>query len=98
MSVTVMTQQASRTKARRGPHGPKRQAPHAARRTAISCADVVADRPAAGWLRRVKTGVVAALMLLGGATAAAEFASWAEPNPELEYVAGHPAWAHVTQP
>lgn len=45
------------------------------------------------WL---KVSAVALVALVGMAVSAAEFASWTEVDPALDYVAGDPAWAHVT--
>lgn len=63
---------------------------------AASCS---VSRPAAkaSPLLALKVAAVGALAVLGTVV------SWqnltpVEPDPALEYVAGHPAWAHVSQP
>ena len=38
------------------------------------------------------------MMVVGVGVSAGEFASMATPDPAREYVAGHPAWAHVDNP
>lgn len=49
------------------------------------------------WLR-VKVAVVGLLAIAGVGASAASFIDMAQPDPTREYVAGDPAWAHVTQP
>lgn len=49
-----------------------------------------------GVVLRLKVSVVALVALVGIAVSAAEFSSWTEVDPALDYVAGDPAWAHVT--
>ena len=49
-----------------------------------------------GLLLRVKVGAIALVALLGVGVSAAEVSSWAHPDPAVDFVAGHPAWAHVT--
>lgn len=62
----------------------------------------VAARPAvrAPWLRW-KVAAVGALVVFGTAVAVPQYVAMLDtshPDPALGYVAGDPAWAHVTQP
>lgn len=50
----------------------------------------------AGVVLRVKVATIALVALVGLGASAAEISSWANPDPAVEYVAGDPAWAHVT--
>lgn len=45
---------------------------------------------------RIKVATIGLLALVGVGASAAEFASWSHPDPAVDYVAGDPAWAHVT--
>lgn len=45
---------------------------------------------------KLKVAAVAVVALVGVGVSTAEFASWAEPDPAVDYVAGDPAWAHVS--
>lgn len=64
-----------------------------------SVASCSVSRPAAPspWLA-VKVAVVGALVVAGSVVSAAQFVSNAQPDPATQYVAGDPAWAHVTAP
>lgn len=64
--------------------------------SATSC---VVDRPepkASPWLM-LKVAAVGLIAVIGGAVSVQGLVL-AEPDPALEYVAGDPAWAHVTLP
>ena len=50
----------------------------------------------ASLLLKLKVGVVAAVALVGVGVSTAEFATWTHADPAVEFVAGDPAWAHVT--
>lgn len=50
----------------------------------------------AGLFLKVKVATVVVLALVGAGVSVAEFASWSEVDPAVEFVAGDPAWAHVT--
>lgn len=64
---------------------------------AASCR-VSRPEPRSPWLA-VKVTVVAALAVLGGAVSVGELVGGVvSPDPVFGYVAGDPAWAHVTQP
>lgn len=76
-------------------HPPRPASPGRIQR-ASSCA---VERPAgraSGWLA-VKVAAVAVLATVGAVVSGQSLVA-AEPNPAAEYVAGHPAWAHVTAP
>ncbi len=45
---------------------------------------------------KFKVAVVAVVALVGLGMSAAEFSSWTQPDPAVDYVAGDPAWAHVS--
>lgn len=62
-----------------------------------SCA-VGAPEPRSPWLA-LKVAAVSVLAVVGGAVSVAQFVGGATaPDPAVQYVAGDPAWAHVTQP
>lgn len=64
------------------------------RRRAMAC-DVAAERPRVSeWWLRLKVGAVALLSVSAATMAAVHLALPEEPMPR--YVAGDPAWAHVT--
>ncbi len=67
---------------------------HAAAAVACRVSSPVARRE--GLLLRVKVGAIALVALVGVGVSAAEVSSWANPDPAVDFVAGHPAWAHVT--
>ncbi|RMB58915.1 hypothetical protein [Tessaracoccus antarcticus] len=52
----------------------------------------------AGLILKLKVAVVAAVALVGVGVSTAEFATWTQADPSVEFVAGDPAWAHVTGP
>ncbi len=101
MSVTIDAQRIGRSAARRGPLArPQRlTALRATRRTAVGCADVVPQAsPRVSWLQRVKTAAVAAIMLLGAAVSATQFATWSQAEADFEYGAIEPGLGLVAQP
>ena len=62
-----------------------------------SCVAAPAPRPASRvlGLKLAAVGIVAAF---GVAVCVPQFAAMTQPDPAKEYVAGHPAWAHVDHP
>lgn len=78
---------------------------HPARRPAAgrvgrvsSCAPVAPQRAHSPWLA-VKLAAVSLLTVVGGAVSVSQLTAGAmTPSPAVEFVAGDPAWAHVTQP
>ena len=44
----------------------------------------------------VSGSAVAVVALVGVGMSASEFSSWTQPDPAVDYVAGDPAWAHVS--
>lgn len=62
---------------------------------AAACRVVSPAARRAGLFMKIKVTMVAAVALMGMGASVAEFASWAQPDPSVEYVAGDPAWAHV---
>ena len=64
--------------------------------TAASCRVVSPTARRAGMLMKLKVSVVAVVALVGVGVSTAEFASWSQVDPAVEFVAGDPAWAHVT--
>ena len=46
----------------------------------------------------MKVAVVGLLAAVGVAVTAAQFVGMSQPDPAVQYVAGDPAWAHVSQP
>lgn len=53
--------------------------------------------PSTLWLK-IKVAAVGVLAIAGVAASASSFIAMAQPDPATGYVAGDPAWAHVTQP
>ena len=49
-----------------------------------------------GLVLKVKVVAIAVLAIVGAGVSTAEFASWSQTDPSVDYVAGDPAWAHVT--
>ena len=49
-------------------------------------------------LLAVKVAAVGLLAAVGVAVTAAQFVGTSQPDPAVQYVAGDPAWAHVSQP
>ena len=84
------------------PHGLRPQTPSVEgnaprRRTPVAACRVTS--PAVireNFVLKVKLVAVAALALVGTGVSVAEFASWSEVDPAVEFVAGDPAWSHVT--
>jgi hypothetical protein len=62
-----------------------------------SCIAAPTPRPVSRLLgvKRAAVGIVAAF---GVAVCVPQFAAMTQPDPAREYVAGHPAWAHVDHP
>ena len=75
---------------------PRRPEPVVRRAQVASC--VVQRSPRVSPWVAIKLAVVAALAVTGGVVSVAQLAADATPDPSLSYVAGDPAWAHVTQP
>lgn len=50
----------------------------------------------AGIILRVKVATIGLVALVGLGASVAEVSSWSHPDPSVDYVAGDPAWAHVT--
>lgn len=63
--------------------------------TAAACRVMSPAARRAGLFMKVKVSMIAAVALMGMGASVAEFASWTQPDPSVEYVAGDPAWAHV---
>ncbi len=62
----------------------------------VACDGVlVARRAGMGLWLTVRVCVAVALMIVGFGVSVAEMASWAHPDPAVEYVKGDPAWVHV---
>lgn len=55
----------------------------------------VQGRPRRELVLKLKVVLVSVLALAGMGASVAEFATWATPDPAVEYVQGDPAWAHV---
>ncbi len=49
-----------------------------------------------GLVLKFKVAAVAVVALVGLGVSAAELSSWTQPDPAVDYVAGDPAWAHVS--
>ena len=64
-------------------------------RTVSACAVARPERRST-WLT-VKVALVSALAVIGGTVSAVQLVGTG-PDPAVEYVPGHPAWAHVTHP
>ncbi len=64
---------------------------------ASSCVVAPAPRPVP-WALRLKVAAVAVVAMFGVAVCVPQFAAMTHPDPAKEYVAGHPAWAHVDHP
>ncbi|GAA4903136.1 hypothetical protein GCM10025789_22430 [Tessaracoccus lubricantis] len=86
--------------ARPEPHLPRLHPARTAlpgRTAAPASCRVVSPEPRSPWLV-AKVAVVSLLALVGGAVSAVELVdAVAAPDPATAYVAGDPAWAHVTQ-
>ncbi|MDO5735917.1 MAG: hypothetical protein Q4P15_05535 [Propionibacteriaceae bacterium] len=80
-----------------GPHASPSPRP-AVRRSAspVACRVTSPAAQPVGLVLRFKVVAVALVALVGVGVCTAEFASWSQVDPAVEYVAGHPAWAHVT--
>ncbi|MFT3887036.1 MAG: hypothetical protein QM713_02575 [Arachnia sp.] len=65
--------------------------------TVASCVVNPAPRPAALGLR-LKVAAVGIVAAFGVAVCVPQFVAMSHPDPAKEYVAGHPAWAHVDHP
>ena len=85
---------------------PRLNAPvaHPQRRVAVgrvgqvsSCVAAPAPRPVPRVLR-LKVAAVGIVAAFGVAVCIPQFAAMAQPDPAKDYVAGHPAWAHVDHP
>lgn len=104
--TTVRTDAGVRTPARTSPVArPARSGPglpagpvRAVGRTAgVSSCHVIS--PASRWgvlVLKLKVTAVAVVALVGVGVSAAELSTWTQPDPAVDYVAGDPAWAHVT--
>ena len=62
---------------------------------AAACRVVSPAARRAGLFMKIKVTMVVAVALMGMGASVAEFATWTQPDPSVEYVAGDPAWAHV---
>jgi len=49
-----------------------------------------------GLVLKLKVAAVAFVALVGVGVSGAEFSSWLQPDPAVDFVAGDPAWAHVS--
>ena len=63
----------------------------------VSSCSVAAPAPKVSPLLALKVAGVGVLALIGAVVSVQNLA-FAEPDPAQQYVAGDPAWAHVTQP
>ena len=63
---------------------------------ASACRVVSPEVRRAGVVLRVKVATIALVALVGLGASAAEVSSWSNPDPAVDYVAGDPAWAHVS--
>lgn len=61
-----------------------------------SCVQISSAAPSP-WVRW-KVAAVGALVLFGTVVSIPHFAAMGQPDPSVDYVAGDPAWAHVTAP
>ena len=103
---TVCTSVGSRTTARTSPSArpvlglplTSPAAPRVVGRTgaATSCRVVSPAGRRSAFVLKVKVAVVAVVALVGVGVSAAEFSSWTQPDPTVDYIAGDPAWAHVS--
>lgn len=111
-SSHVVGRSTVRTRGARRPHGssplarPVLGGPGAApsrRRTegrldvsAASCRVASPGARRAGLVLKLKVIAVGLVALVGVGASAAEFVSWSQPDPAVDFVAGDPAWAHVS--
>lgn len=73
-----------------------RRTPRPAARASVASCKVSRPRfDFSGLWLRVKVAAVAVLAVAGTVVSVAEFTSWSQADPAVEYVEGHPAWAHV---
>ena len=75
---------------------PKRRG-FAGRPVAVASCNVSRVPRVSAWVA-VRVALVAALTVAGGAVSVARITADMAPDPARQYVAGDPAWAHVTQP
>ena len=64
--------------------------------TASSCRVVSPVARRSGLVLKLKVAAVAVVAVVSVALTAAEFSTWSQPDPAVDYVAGDAAWAHVT--
>ncbi|MGO1384201.1 MAG: hypothetical protein ACTHWA_00310 [Arachnia sp.] len=64
--------------------------------TASSCRVASPVAPREGLILKLKVVAVAAIALVAVGVSGAEFSSWSQPDPTVDFVAGDPAWAHVS--
>lgn len=64
--------------------------------TASSCRVASPVVPRDGLVLKLKVAAIAAIALVAVGVSGAEFSSWSQPNPAADFVAGDPAWAHVS--
>ncbi|MBK7821384.1 MAG: hypothetical protein IPJ61_09990 [Tessaracoccus sp.] len=64
---------------------------------ASSCVVAPSPQPVQ-WGLRLKVAAVGVIAVFGVAVCVPQIAAMAHPDPAREYVAGHPAWAHVDHP
>lgn len=77
---------------------PSRPAAPGRTRVVASCAVGRPAAPRSPWLA-AKVAVVSLLAVFGGAVSVTQLVGGAvSPDPAVQYVAGDPGWAHVTQP
>lgn len=79
-------------------HPARPVAPRGVGQVASCSAAGLRRRPAGGVWVKVKVAVVGLLAVAGAAASVSSFVAMAQPDPAQGYVAGDPAWAHVTQP
>lgn len=73
-----------------------RRVPRNPTRNVASCRVVSSSARREALVLKLKVVAVSLVALVGVGASAAEFASWSQPDPAVDYVAGDPAWAHVT--
>lgn len=79
------------------PARPARPARPGRVRGGVSSCRVAATAPAVGVTVKLKLLAVAALAVLGTGVAVGGFIDQAQPDPQVDIVAGDPGWAHVTR-
>ena len=93
---TRSTSPSARPRVARSTTSPVFSRPAGRTAAASSCRVVIPAARRDALALRLKVAAVAVVALVGMGVSGAEFSSWADPDPAVDFVAGDPAWAHVS--